>query len=165
MEKICKAIDAVNEAMGYLCGWLTLLLAILVAYEVVARYVFNAPTIWSMEINQYLFLTVCVVAGGYGILTDGHVRVDLFYPKFSPRVQGIVEMSTYPAALALCFVLVWLGGGEFLKHLKSGDTSGTVLNFPLWPVWFMVPFAGLLMALQILAKYIRHIKMLAVGKD
>jgi len=157
MEKISKAIDAINKWIGTVLGYLAVLMAFLITYEVVARYIFNAPTIWSMEINQYLFCAVSLLGGGYCLLTEGHVRVDLFYPKFKPKTQAIVEMVTYPLALAFCAILVFMGGSEFWHELVTKNTSGTVLDFPMWPVWLTVPLGGLLLGLQILARYLRHI--------
>lgn len=164
MEKICKAIDAVNKWVGTIMGYIAVLMAFLVTYEVVARYVFNAPTIWSMEINEYLFCAVSLLSGGYCLLTDGHVRVDLFYPNFSPKTQAIVEIVTYTFALAFCAILVALGGSEFWHELSTGSTSGTVLDFPMWPVWLMVPLGGFLLMMQIVARYLRHVDTLLGNK-
>lgn len=160
MQKISQAIDAVNRRVGELIGYVVVFMAFLITYEVVARYFFNAPTIWSMEINQYLFCTISLVGGGYCLLTEGHVRVDLFYPKFSPKTQAIVEIVTYPFALIFCAIIVVLGGSEFWHELSSGSTSGTVFDFPMWPVWLTVPLGGFLLIMQIVARYLRHISTL-----
>lgn len=164
MEKIGKAIDTVNQWIGILMGYIAVLMAFLITYEVIARYVFDAPTIWSMEINQYLFCAISLLGGGYCLLTEGHVRVDLFYPKFSPKTQAVVEMVTYPIALAFCAILVVLGGAEFWHEFITANTSGTVLNCPIWPVWLMVPLGGFLLGLQIMSRYLRHIVTLTAGK-
>jgi len=164
MEKISKAIDAVNRWVGRMMGYIALLMALLITYEVIARYIFNAPTIWSMDINQYLFCAISLLGGGFCLLSEGHVRVDLFYPKFSPKTQAIVEIVTYPFALAFCGILVWLGGAEFWHVLITATTSGTALNFPMWPVWLTVPLGGFLLGMQIIARYFRHIKTLTAGK-
>ncbi len=157
MQNVIKAIDKVNNLFGNIAAWISLLMVFVVVFEVVSRYVFNAPTLWSMEINQYLFCAVSLVGGGYCLLRDGHVRVDLFYPKFSPKTQAIVEMFTFPLALILCVILVWLGGDEFWTALVGDRRSESAMAFPLWPVWLIVPLGGFLLAMQIVARYLRNI--------
>jgi TRAP-type mannitol/chloroaromatic compound transport system permease small subunit len=164
MEKVIKAINAVNNFFGNVSGWLSLLMAFLITFEVVFRYIFNAPTMWSMEVNQYLFCAITLLGGGYCLLKDGHVRVDLFYPKFSPKTMAIVDMCTFPLALIFCAILVWMGGSEFWAALVEHKRSDTVMAFPLWPVWLTVPLGGFLLVMQIVARYLRHVHTL-VGKN
>jgi len=165
MMKIVRAIGSINAFFGNLVGWVSLAMVLVVVYEVVARYVFSAPTIWSMEINQYLFCVISMLAGGFCLLRDGHVRVDIIYPKFSPKARAWVDMVTFPLGIALCGILICLGGSEFWKVLTTGGKSDTVLAFPMWPVWLMMPLGGLLMALQILARYLEHISVLRGKKQ
>lgn len=165
MKKIATVIDTLNRLVGYLLGIITLLLCALVVYEVVARYVFNAPTIWSMEINQFLFCTMTLLGAGFCLLRDEHVRVDLLYLKYSVRTRAIVEMCTFPLALILCVVLIYFGSGEFWYALVQHKTSGSAADFPMWPIWFMIPAGGVLLALQIIARYLRNIMDLKSGGD
>jgi len=164
MSKIVRVIGSINTFFGTVVGWVSLLMMAAIVYEVVARYVFNAPTIWSMEINQYLFCMISMLAGGYCLLKDGHVRVDIIYPRFSPKVKAWVEIITFLLPVAFCSLLIWQGGSEFWKVLTNGIVSDTVLEFPMWPVWLMIPLGGLLLALQILARYLEHIATLK-GKE
>ncbi|MBN2568349.1 MAG: TRAP transporter small permease subunit [Deltaproteobacteria bacterium] len=157
MKNIVKVIEALNSLVGHILGWVALLMALAVVYEVVARYFFNAPTLWSMEINQFLFCTLSLLGGGYCLLEDKHVRVDLFYQHYSEKTRAIVEMCTFPIILILCVVLVYFGGREFWSALIEHKTSNSVMEFPLWPVWFTIPFAGFLLSIQVIARYLRHI--------
>jgi len=164
MKNVIKAIDAVNNFFGNIVGWISILMVFLVVFEVVSRYVFNAPTLWSMEINQYLFCAMSLLGGGYCLLKDGHVRVDLFYPKFSPKTQAIVEMCTFSLAIIFCVILVWLAGSEFWAALVEHKRSDSVMAFPLWPIWFTVPLGGFLLGMQIVARYLRHVRTL-IGEN
>jgi TRAP-type mannitol/chloroaromatic compound transport system permease small subunit len=157
MKNVIKTIDAVNNFIGNLSGWLALLMACLITVEVVSRYIFSAPTMWSMEVNQYLFCAITLLGGGYCLLKDGHVRVDLFYPKFSPKTVAIVEMCTFTLAIIFFAILVWLGGSEFWAVLVEHKKSDTIMAFPMWPVWLTVPLGAILIELQIIARYLRHV--------
>jgi len=155
MKSVIKTIEAVNNFIGNVSGWLALLMAFLITFEVVSRYIFSAPTMWSMEVNQYLFCAITLLGGGYCLLKDGHVRVDLFRPRFSPKTVAIVEMCTFPLAIMFFAILVWLGGSEFWTVLVEYQRSDTIMAFPMWPVWLTVPLGALLIELQIVARYLR----------
>lgn len=157
MKNVIKTIDAVNNFIGNVSGWLALTMASLITIEVVSRYIFSAPTMWSMEVNQYLFCAITLLGGGYCLLKDGHVRVDLFYPKFSPKTVAIVEMCTFPLAIIFLAILVWLGGSEFWAVLVEHKKSDTIMALPMWPVWLTVPLGAVLIELQIVARYLRRV--------
>jgi len=160
MKSIVKVIDTINRFCEYLLGGITLLLAFLVLFEVICRYFLGKPTLWSMEVNTYLFCGLSLLGGGYCLLEEGHVRVDLFYPKFSPKTQAIVEMSTFILPLLFCVVLAWLGGREFWATLIENRRSDGVLALPLWPVWITMPLAGFLLGIQIVSRYLKNIMIL-----
>ncbi|HPQ42588.1 MAG TPA: TRAP transporter small permease subunit [Syntrophales bacterium] len=157
MKSIIKIIDAFNNLIGNILSWLVIVMSVAILYEVIARHFFNAPTLWSMEINQFLFCTITLLGGGYCLLLDQHVRVDLFYQKYSTKTMAIVEMCTFPLIIILCAVLFFFGGREFWFALIEHKTSNSAMEFPLWPVWFMIFFGGFLICIQVIARYLRHI--------
>jgi len=157
LKRVINAFDKVNEIAGLLTGIISLFIMCIVMYEVLSRYVFNAPTIWAMEINQYLFCAMSLIAGGYCLLKDGHVRVDILYPKFSPRILAITEFCTYPLTLLFCGLLVWYGWQETWDSIVGHRLSESVLALPLWPGWLIVPLAGLLMGIQTISRLLRRI--------
>jgi TRAP-type mannitol/chloroaromatic compound transport system permease small subunit len=159
MKSIIKAVDAVNNLFGNITAWTAILMMFLVVYEVVSRYIFNAPTRWSMEITQYTFCVASLWAGGYCLLKDKHVRVDILYPKFSSRTQAIVEMITLPVPLVFCAVLVWMGTDEVLASLAE-NTRSEVMAFPMWPARLIVPIGGFLLGIQVVARYLRNVLFL-----
>lgn len=138
-------------------GILTLFMMCIVMYEVTSRYFFNAPTLWSMEINQYLFCAISLLGGGYCLLRDGHVRVDILYPKLSPKGQAIVDFCTFPLALLFSALLIWFGWEETWDSIVGHRLSDSVIALPLWPVWLVVPVAGVLLGIQVISRLLNHI--------
>ena len=138
-------------------GAITLVMMVIVMYEVTSRYFFNAPTLWSMEINQYLFCAVSLLGGGYCLLRDGHVRVDVLYPKFSPQKRALVDFCTFPLALLLCCLLTWFGWQETWDSFVGHRLSDSVIALPLWPVWLVVPVAGVLLGMQVISRLLGRI--------
>lgn len=152
--RIVKAINAVNTSIGlWVCGSVVTVMSIAVAYEVVARYFFHSPTRWSMELNLNLFCVCALLAGGYTLVQDGHVRVDVFYIRLSPRKKAILDLITCWFFFLLCGVLLWEGWDFAYSAFLSGETSTEAMGWPLWYSQMMVPIGALLLGIQGLVKF------------
>ena len=92
MRRVLKVIDNTNEQMGRVFRWGLVVLVLIVSYEVMARYVFGAPTRWSYETDMMLSGTVYALAWAYALRHKAHVRIDLFYSRLSPRGKAIIDV-------------------------------------------------------------------------
>lgn len=108
MESVIHFIDRLSAWFGKAFAWLILLMTFGIAYEIIARKFFNAPTAWAFDISYMLYGTLFMMAGAYALSRDGHVRGDFVYRLWAPRVQARVELVLYfvfffPGILALVF--------------------------------------------------------------
>lgn len=102
MEKIVKGLNSINEKVGRAVAWLTFLMVLLFVYDVMMRYLFNTTAVWIGEMEWHLFSLVFLLSGGYALKNDKHVRVDVFYQKFSERKKAWVNLIG-----GLLFLLPW----------------------------------------------------------
>ena len=91
-----------------------------VTYEVAMRYIFNRPTTWSMEINQFLFCAIVALGGAYTLSKEGHVSVDILYNHLKPRAKAIASMVTSLLLFAFC-------NYRQFRILKEFETLGDIL--------------------------------------
>jgi len=91
MEKILHVIDAINDWMGRIAGWLLVPLSFLVLFDVILRYVLNMPTIWVWDVGVQIQAAIVVLGGGYALLHKGHVSVDIFISKLSTRKRALLD--------------------------------------------------------------------------
>ena len=91
--KTVRVIDKFTDTSGTWVAWLNMPLVFIVAWEVIARYAFNAPTIWSFDLTYMLYGTIFMLGCAYTLLKGAHVRTDMFWEKFSPRTQGIMGLA------------------------------------------------------------------------
>lgn len=102
MQKVLKLIDRINEYTGKTVSFLVILMVFIILYEIVARYIFNRPTIWAHELSQMVFGTYVMLLGGFLLVNDGHVNVEILYRKFSPRLRAVVDLY-----MACIYCLRW----------------------------------------------------------
>ena len=90
-----RAIDAFTTWCGKLVAWLILPLVAAVTYEVLARYLFHAPTIWSYDLTYMLYGTLFMLGTAYALRRGAHIRTDMFWENYSVRTKGLVDATAY----------------------------------------------------------------------
>lgn len=155
MRKIIKAMDSIVIASGYISGFLCFLLVGIVVYGVFTRYILKAPSDWTMEISQYLFCGISLLATGYALLEKVHVRIDLIRTRLSQKTQKRLDAVQYPIILCVCIVLIWMGGEEFWSAFINTKRSESVLGIILWPAWLTIPLGGGVLLLAAISGYLK----------
>lgn len=163
MSALCRVIDRISAITGVIAAWLIAPLIGAMCYEVFARYVFNAPTIWAYELGYLLTGSGWLLGMAYTLSRGAHIRIDVLYLNMSPRVQAMVDVAGY-VLLLLPFIL-WLSStldDRAIAAFRSGEKTGqSAWNPPLWPfrTVFFVSFA--LLALQVVAEVLRKLALIA----
>ena len=95
LKKLVHRIDSISEWTGKTSAWLALPLVLFMTYDVIMRYLFQAPTKWAYEMTWMLYGALFMLGGCYGLRHKLHVRVDILYNKWSPRSRAIFDFFTY----------------------------------------------------------------------
>jgi TRAP-type mannitol/chloroaromatic compound transport system permease small subunit len=148
--RIVRAIDGFTDATGTWIAWLNVPLVAVVAWEVVARYAFDAPTIWSFDLTYMLYGTIFMLGAAYALHKGAHIRTDFFFEKWSIRTRGVIDTVAYVVfffpSLA---VFLYVSGGEGWYAFEIGETSEQTPWRPiLWPFKAVVPATCLLLMIQ-----------------
>lgn len=150
MQKVLFIIDRVNTRIGQFFGWLVLALTLFITYEVISRYVFAAPHAWAFDAMNMMYGTLFMMAGAYTLSKNGHVRGDVLYGFFPPRLQAGLDLALYflfyfPGVIALC----WAGFYYFEESWAIRETSSLASGGPpLYPFKAVIPIAGLTLLFQ-----------------
>jgi TRAP-type mannitol/chloroaromatic compound transport system permease small subunit len=161
--RVLKYIDNLSRATGVFSCGLILVVLIVVLYEVLMRYAFNASQIWAYETSQFAFGTLMVIGGAYTLLHQAHVRMDVFYSRMSPRSRAIMDIITFLFFLLFVGLLLWKGWTLGWRSFMWGERSESAWMPPIWPVKLMIPLGALLVLLQGFAFVARDILFL-MGK-
>jgi TRAP-type mannitol/chloroaromatic compound transport system permease small subunit len=124
---------------------------------VIARFVFNSPTNWVHESMFLMYGMQYVLCGAYAYREDQHVRVDVFYVKFSPRGKAIADIVTSVFFFIFILTMTWTGARFAMDAINNNEVSFTEWGIQYWPVKLALPVGAALMALQGLSKLIKDI--------
>ena len=124
---------------------------VMLTYEVVARYFFNAPTIWAAELSQLFLIWACPVAMGWALSHRKHIRVTAVTVQLPPRGRQVAEILSLLVVLVFSLVVVLYGWDIFFDSFERGRTTGTMLDMPAWLPEAAIPAGFALLALSALA--------------
>jgi TRAP-type mannitol/chloroaromatic compound transport system permease small subunit len=153
LDRLLAVIDGVSATAGWLAGWMIVPMTAVMAWEVAARYAFNAPTRWAASVTLMLYGSQFMLAAAHTLRHDGHIRTDIFYERWSPRRRALVDAVCYVGFFfpGLAFVL-WAGAVEAWHAWDIGERLG---GWRAWPFKAVIPVTAALLALQGLAQLIR----------
>ena len=171
-EQVSGAIDRVNESVGRLVAWFTTLLVGLVCFDVIVRLIYSTlqrnwlPDLewsivgqaWIMELEWHFFALIFLLGAGYAFKHDKHVRVDLFYSKFSKRDKALVNLiGNIIFLIPWCVVIIIVSFQYAWRSYKIGETSPDPGGLPaLYVIKFIISAGLFLLLLQAISSTIQQ---------
>ena len=161
MDGFIRSIERITTSVGIMASFAIVPLVIATCYEVLARYLFGAPTIWAYEIGYTLTGSHFMLGMAYTLAVGAHIRIDVFSGKFTTRARAVIDLGAYAVMLPL---LAWISYTLF-QHLAvgylRGERSGqSAMNLPVWPFRIVFFVAFTLLALQVLAEVVKTLRAL-----
>jgi TRAP-type mannitol/chloroaromatic compound transport system permease small subunit len=151
------AIDRLSYYAGEFVSYWAVIAVIVYYYEVVARYVFNSPTNWAHEGMYLMFGMQYLIAGAFAMLTDAHVKVDVFYANWSPMRKALVDLFTSIFFFLFAGTLLVTGWIFAFQATGINELSFSEWQIAYWPFKWALAIGGLLLVLQGVAKFARDI--------
>ena len=157
--KTIRVIDKFTDTTGTWVAWLNVPLVLAVSFEVISRYAFNAPTIWSFDVTYMLYGTIFMLGSAYALHKGAHIRTDFFFEKWSTRTRGVIDSIAYIVFFfPSIFVFLLVSGAEGWYSFEIGETSEQTPWRPiLWPFKWVVPLACLLLLIQGISETIKSV--------
>jgi len=165
MQKLLLTVDKVSTAAGQFFAWLIVALTFMIAWEVFSRYALDNPHPWAFDVMSMMYGSLFMMAGAYTLSKNGHVRGDVLYGFFPPRLQAGLDLTLYilffiPGVVALA----WAGYGFAAESWAINEHSNITANGPpVYPFKTIIPIAGAILLAQGLVEIIRCIVCLQQG--
>jgi TRAP-type mannitol/chloroaromatic compound transport system permease small subunit len=159
--KFADAVDALSEWIGQWLKWLVLFSSLISAGNALVRYTFhNSSNAW-LEIQWYMFGAMFLLAAGYALKHEEHVRVDVFYSRMAPRTQAWVDVfGAIFFLMPTAILIAWMSIPMVVNSIRINEMSSDPGGLLRWPIKFCIPLGFLLLAIQGVAEII---KKTAVG--
>src|SRR5258706_9644668 len=166
MQKLLIFVDKVSTWVGQAFSWLIVGLTLLISWEVFSRYALDHPHAWAVDRMIMMYGTLFMMAGAYTLAKNGHVRGDVLYGFFPPRLQAWLDLILYisffvPGVVALCWAGYIYAGESWAINEHSNITSE---GPPVYPFKTIIPLAGTMILVQGIVEIIRCIVCIKQGE-
>ena len=157
IKNYVKITDWICEKVGRITMYLVFVMMFILILSFVTRNIINFPLIWIIEMAQFVITAYYILGGSYSMITDDHVRMDLFYSKLSEKNKARMDAFT---SIFLFFYLVTLlyGSISSLNYtLETNQRLFTAWRPYVWPIKSLMTFGILLMLLQTLSMFFKDL--------
>lgn len=165
MSQFVNRIDRITTNVGIIAALTLVPLILTTTYEVLARYIFNAPTIWAYEVGYMLTGTHFLLGMAYTLQQGQFIRIDIFSQDMSIKTRAFIDLCAYSVILPL---MMWLMYGltgylisGFIKNERSGQSA---MNMVVWPFRVVFLIAFTILALQVYAELMKSLEKYKAAK-
>ena len=156
--RISTSLSAAIDAIGRWVSWLALAHVVLVAINVILRYLFRVGPVALQELEWHLISPIALIGISYAMCHQDHVRVDILYDKFSPTVRHAIDLAAALAAVVLSLIIIKLSLGYVEQAFEAGEVSPDPGGLPYrFLLKSFIPLGFLLLAVQALALVLREV--------
>ena len=166
MQRLLLTIDKISTFIGQAFSWLIVALTLMITWEVFSRYVLDHPHSWAFDVMIIMYGTLFMMAGAYTLSKNGHVRGDVLYGFFPPRLQASFDLILYivffiPGVIALAYA-GWIYAGESwaIRERSSVMSDGPFI----YPFKSFIPIAGAFLLVQGVVEIIRCVIAIKQGE-
>lgn len=153
--------DGLSDWVGRATSWLTLGIIGVLLYEVVARYILNAPTVWGHELATMFFGALSILAGSYTLRHQQHVRSDVIYRLLPFRAQAFCDVIVFVLGIVVLAVFFKMSVEFAHRSWVIGEYSNSSIWRPqVWPIKSTIPIAVGFLILQCFAELVRAVARL-----
>ena len=165
MSPLVNRIERITTNIGIIAALTLVPLILTTTYEVLARYIFDAPTIWAYEVGYMLTGTHFLLGMAYTLQQGQFIRIDIFSQDMSEKTRALIDLCSYSVILPL---MMWLMYGltsylisGFIKNERSGQSA---MNMVVWPFRVVFLIAFTLLALQVYAEFMKSLEKFKAAK-
>lgn len=156
LDRIFNGISSLDEKLAEVAGWVVVLMMLTISYDVLMRYLFNAPTSWSFEVNRYMLIMVVFIGGGWALPSGGHVSVDIFTENIPGKKKIILDIVT--SVMAGAYVLIFLYQSTYFTYeaWEQNIRSTEYLAWPLWPIRIFLVVGAAMLFLEYVIRILKN---------
>lgn len=150
-------VDRVNRWIGRATMYLVFVMMAVLLWSSVSKLDAFTPSIWTIEVAQFLMVAYFLLGGAYSMQLEGHVRMDLAYGRWSPRTKAAIDAFTVLLLILYLSVLLYGGISSTSYALQYGERSYSVWRPYMAPIKIVMTLGVVMMLLQAVAQFFRDL--------
>lgn len=166
MKRLADQLDWFIDRVGRITGWCAFGLVCVMSFNVLLRYMFRTGSVAMQELEWHLMAPICLLGLSYALLHDGHVKVDILYGRFSPKLQRLVDAVSMLLVILVVAFLIYVSIPYVMQSYaigeKSPDPGGLTHR---WILKALLPLGFLLLLIQSIAALLRAIIAYRLASD
>ena len=167
IDKYAFVIEGINKRVAFVAAVLCVPMVMVIVYDVFCRYFLYRTTLWAYDITYMLNASIYLLGAAFVLSKGAHLRFDVFYINFSPKVQAIINVFGY--LLIFLPAVSLIAYSTSLKAIQSivemEYSTFTPMPLVVWPLRVVIAISFILLSLQGVAELLKAIKKLIAGKS
>jgi TRAP-type mannitol/chloroaromatic compound transport system permease small subunit len=145
-----KFVDKINTKLGIIASWLTFVLVLVTCYDVFTRYILNESSIALQELEWHLFAVIFLMSAAYTLIKDEHVRVDVFYSRFSNQKKAWINfLGAVFLLIPFCVLAIYTSKDFVINSFLFKETSPDAGGLPArYIIKSFIPISFMFLLLQ-----------------
>jgi TRAP-type mannitol/chloroaromatic compound transport system permease small subunit len=155
--RLTRVVDRLNTGIGEAMSWAILLVVLLSTGNAIFRKVFSMGSNAALELQLYLFAAIFLLNGGYTLLRNEHIRIDVLFVRLSERVRLWIDiLGILFFLLPMAAMTAWMTLPMLVRTYIGAERSASEGGLLLWPAWALVVAGFVLLILQALAELVKR---------
>lgn len=151
-----RLVDRMNYGVGRFAMYLLFVLMAILMWSTISKAFFT-PSLWTLEMAQFVMVAYYILGGPYAMQMEGHVRMDLFYAKQSPVRRAWWDGFTVFALIFYLGVMLYGAIDSTIYAFAYNERSPTAWRPYMWPIKVVLCIGFTLMLLQAISALIKDI--------
>jgi TRAP-type mannitol/chloroaromatic compound transport system permease small subunit len=151
-----RYVESVNRIVGLIAMYLIVVMLGILFYSAITK-AFFLPSLWTLEMAQFVMVAYYLLGGGYSLQSGAHVRMDLIYSRWRPTTKAAVDCVTVLFLIFFLIMLLYGGISSSEYAIKYGEESYSAWAPKMWPIKIIMTVAILLTLLQAIATFFRNV--------
>jgi TRAP-type C4-dicarboxylate transport system permease small subunit len=153
-----SVFEWIIDAMAFLAGMMLVALVLIVSVEIGARYFFQYPLVWTVEVCEYLLFSMAFFGAPWLLKVGGHVNIDIFIGQFGEKAQQVMNLFSTVAGGFVSGIIVWTALKVSIDSYKTGVLLTKTISIPQYPFMLLIAFGYLCLLLEFARQFWSHLK-------
>lgn len=158
LRLIGRVLDRLDSLLAAATSTMIVLIGLAMILEVVMRYLFDKPTVWTVELSRFALLYITFLGASWVLRQEAHVKIDMVLDMLNPRNRALLNMVTSLFCAAICLVLVWYGAKVSVDSFQTGYRMETELRTPQVAVIAVIPVGMFLFLFGFVKRTYRYLR-------